>query len=133
MSSKFLNPLALKGLNKIGDIFIPESDGLPSFSQLGCSDFIDRVIADLPASDRDGLNILFSLFYILPKFLLIGLFNFLEWIGNRPVPAGFILRQIRIGVRGIVFSLYYSGWKSDRFTGQAPLEVLDYKLTVIRD
>jgi len=133
MNSKYLKPLALKGLIKVGNIYLPGHDEFPSFSRLGCADFIDRVLEDVPESDRDGLALLFTVFNFLPAFFLRGFFNFLEWAGNRDLPAGAIFRQIRMGMRGIVYSLYYSGWKGNGFSGKAPLEILDYQLNVVRD
>ena len=128
-----MNGLGVKGLNKVGDILIPSLDGWPSFSQLGCAEHVDRVVEDLPISDRDGVGLLFGLFFFLPEFFIVGLLNFLERNHAGNLPAGAILRQIRMGVRGIVYSLYYSGWKGSSYSGQSPLELMDFKLTVIRD
>ena len=133
MSAKYMNSLGLRGLNKVGDILIPALDNYPSFSQLGCAEHVDRVVEDLPPSDRDGVGLLFGLFYFLPGFFIVGLLNFLERNHTGNLPLGPILRQIRMGVRGIVYSLYYSGWKGSSYSGQTPLELMDFKLTVIRD
>ena len=133
MSAKYMNSFALKGLNKIGDILIPEFDGYPSFSQLGCAEHVDKVVEDLPPSDRDGVRLLFGLFYILPVFFLRGLLNFLEKNNTKEIPLAPLLRQVRMGVRGIVYSLYYSGWKGSSYEGKTPLELMDFSLKVIRD
>ncbi len=133
MSSKYLNSLALKGLNKVGDILLPGFEEFPSFSQLGCAAYVDRVVEDLPPSDRDGVGLLFMVFYFLPVFLLRGLFNFLERVADTDMPGGGLLRMIRLGVRGIVFSLYYSGWTGPGYSGPAPLDIIGFQLNVIRD
>ena len=131
--SKYMGSLGLRGLSKVGDILIPAGDGWPSFSQLGCAEHVDRVVEDLPPSDRDGVGLLFGVFYFVPGFLLVMLFNFLERNHAGDIFLGSVLRQIRMGVRGIVYSLYYSGWKGAAFSGKSPLELMDFKLTVIRD
>ena len=133
MNAKYMNSVGLRGLNKVGDILIPALDNYPSFSQLGCAEHVDKVVEDLPPSDRDGVGLLFGLFYFVPAFLLRALFNFLEKNHNKDIMLGAILRQIRMGVRGIVYSLYYSGWKGSAYTGPSPLELMDFQLTVLRD
>lgn len=133
MSSKYLNSVALKGLNKVGDILIPGLDDFPSFSQLGCSEHVDLVVEDLPPSDRDGVGILFAVFYFLPGFLLRSLFGFLEKVAVKDVLGGSLFRMIRLGVRGIIFSLYYSGWKGSAYSGKMPLDIIGYQLTIVRD
>jgi len=133
MTSKYLNSFALKGLNKVGDIFLPGMDEFPSFSKLGCANFIDQVVEDLPPSDRDGVGILFMVFYFLPGFLLKWLFGYFERVHNTDVMAGSIIRMVRLGVRGIIYSLYYSGWKGPGYSGKAPLDIIGYQLNIIRD
>jgi len=133
MSSKYLNSLALKGLNKVGNILVPGFEEFPSFSQLGCAEFVDRIVEDLPPSDRDGVGILFMVFYFVPAFMLRGLFSFMERHANNDVLGGDILRMIRMGVRGIVFSLYYSGWSAPGYSGKSPLDIIGYQPTIIRD
>jgi hypothetical protein len=133
MKSKYLNSLALKGLNKVGDILVPGFEELPAFSSLGCSEHVDRIVEDLPPSDRDGVGILFMVFYFVPAFILRGLFGFMERNADKDILGGDIFRMIRMGVRGIVFSLYYSGWTGTAYSGKSPLDIIGYQLTVIRD
>jgi len=133
MTSKYLGPLALKGLNKVGDVFLPGFEEFPSFSQLGCVESVDLVLEDLPADDRGSVAILLSVFYFLPSPFLKIIFIFFDWSENKPIPLlGSIFRQIRLGIRGILFSLYYSGWKGQSYSGKTPHEILGYSLNVIR-
>ena len=37
MQSDYFKPAALKGLNRIGDVFIPRAGDLPSFSEFGAA------------------------------------------------------------------------------------------------
>lgn len=133
MNSKYLTPAAIKGLNKIGNIYMPDYDGFPSFTRLGCAESVDRVLEDIPASDREGLGLLFTLFSFTPSFLLGFFFSILERVGNRPFMGGSAFRQIRFGVRGILFSLYYSGWHGEGYSGKTPIEILDCSLTILRN
>lgn len=133
MSSKYLNSFALKGLNKVGDILIPGLDDFPSFSRLGCAVHVDKVVEDLPPNDRSDVGLLFTVFYFLPSFILKALFSYFERVQEKDVLGGDLIRMVRLGVRGIVFSLYYSGWVGPDYAGKAPLDIIDFKLTVIRD
>jgi hypothetical protein len=130
--SRYLGPLALSGLTKIGNAYLPGDGELPSFEALGLNEHVDRVLEDLPSGDRDGLKILLSIFGALPSFLVLGFFSLIESLWNRNIPLGSILLQIRLGMRGIVFSLYYSGLKGKSYSGKTPLEILGFSLDVKR-
>ena len=62
MQSNYFKPAALKGLNRIGDVFIPKSGDLPSFSEFGGVEHVDDVIAYAPAEDIASLNMVLSIF-----------------------------------------------------------------------
>lgn len=133
MSSKYLNSIALKGLNKVGDVLIPGLEEFPSFSQLGCAVHVDKVVEDLPPDDRGDVGLLFMVFFFVPAFVLKWLFGYFERVAEKDVPAGDLMRMVRLGVRGIVFSLYYSGWSGPGYNGPAPLDIIGFQLNVIRD
>lgn len=131
MSSKYFWKSAIKGLNRIGDVFIPQDDDMPSFSQFGGVEAIDSVIAYLPAEDVTLLNFALTIFLIMPdgflQWLVSEMENSLEKTGEIPS----VMRQLNLGLRGIVFSCYYSGVSGSGFQGNNPLDVLGYKLNRI--
>lgn len=132
MNSRYFGGLALAGINKVGEAYCPGDDGFPSFKKLGVIEFIDQVAEDIPAGDRDGLKILFSIFGLMPQFLVTLIFACLERAWAKGIPIGTLGRQIRLGFRGIAFSLYYSGLKGKSFPGPTPLELIEFKLQVNR-
>ncbi len=118
---KFSNR-AICGLNKIGDCYIPGDESMLSFSRSQCTSELSRVLEYLPASDFKSLQLLLILLSFLPKIILLGLAKLLEWSPRLPGLFGSPLRLIRIGLRGLIFSLYY---------GHRPvLDVIDYRVSV---
>jgi hypothetical protein len=107
-SSKHLTSRQLRAIEKIGNQMIPGIDDLPSFSATGCVSEVDRVLDYMPDSDLKDLKLLLSLLSIWPGFLLGILLRVLEWSDWVPAPVGGVLRMIRLGLRGLVMSLYYS-------------------------
>ena len=50
-------------------------------------------------------------------------------LASRPL-GGSPLRAVRMGLRGIVLSLYYSGGSGPSYVGPGPLDVLSYRVGV---
>ena len=133
MKSNYFKPSALKGLNRIGDVFIPKSDDLPSFSEFGGIEHIDDVIAYAPAEDIASLNMVLGIFSFLPEGLL-------RWAADQMVASSYkdgglaaLLRQLNIGLKGILFSCYYSGKGGSNYNGKNPLDVIGYRVNRVED
>lgn len=101
--------LSLKGLTKAGDIVLPGGEGFPRFSETNFLDHFGRISHYMYAQDKDGLKLLTSLMGLMPSPLI----RLILWTATFhryfPGPLGAVLRQINIGVRGVLFTLYYSG------------------------
>lgn len=133
MQSNYFKPAALNGLNRIGDIFIPGSDDLPSFSEFGGIEYVDDVIAYAPEEDIASLNLVLGIFSFLPAGIL-------RWVADQMVAASHkdgelaaLLRQLNIGLKGILFSCYYSGKGGSGYNGKNPLEVIGYQVNRVDD
>lgn len=132
-----LNGLQRTGLNRLGDCYAPGgkvtaahgSRSFPSFSELGCIEHADRVLDYLPAADRNDLKLLLGILALSPPPVLKGFVWLLEHSESGLFslgPVGSLLRLIRLGLKGLVFSLYYSGMRGSRYTGPTPVELLGY-------
>jgi hypothetical protein len=97
-----------KGLNKLGDALVPGDGDLASFSRSGCAGQVGRVLEHMGAADLADLRGLLTAMAILPSPLVRVFAAFLEWSLGLPGPLGGVLRFARLGVRGLVFTLYYS-------------------------
>lgn len=129
-ASRHLSPLQLKGLNKLGDVYAPGDERFPSFSQLGCVVAADRVLDYLPAGDRGSLKLLLGALRFVPTGLIAAFCRLLERAPTMRGPWGGPLRFLRMGIKGLIMTLYYSGEKSEHFPGPTPLEVLEYRVGV---
>lgn len=107
--SKHLSPRHIRAIEKIGDCMIHETSGLPGFSALGCVKDVDRLLDYMPDQDLNDLKLLLGIFSLFPRFLLRWLLALLEQSAKpgSMIPLGAVLRLIRLGLRGIVMSLYY--------------------------
>jgi hypothetical protein len=133
MQSNYFKPAALKGLNRIGDIFIPGEGDLPSFSEFGGIEHVDDIVAYTPAEDVASLNMVFSIFSILPE-------DMLRWAADQMVAASYrdglldgLLRQLNIGLKGILFSCYYSGKSGSNYAGKNPQDTIGYAVNRVMD
>lgn len=129
-TSKYLTLRQTRGLEKLGDAYLPGDDELPSFSALGCAEHVDEVLDYLPADDRNSLKLLLGLLSITPRFKLVWLAKLLERSHNLPGPLGGGLRFLRMGLKGLVLTLYYSGKTGANYQGRTPLDVLGYDVGV---
>ena len=128
--SKHLNDSQIHALVKVGDCLAPGDEDLPSFSQLGCVEWIDHLLDPMSAADLKDLKLLLSILSLFPAVLMRALMRFLEFSPSVPGPLGAPLRLIRLGMRGLVMSLYYSGFAGKQYIGKTPLELIGYKVGV---
>lgn len=133
MRSQYFWNSTLKGLNRIGDVFIPQDGDMPSFSQFGGIEAIDTVIAYLPKEDVGLLNIVLTIFAVMPTGVLRWLVQQMEDALDKTGEIPSVLRQLNLGLRGIIFSCYYSGVGGEKSTGNNPLDVIGYHLNRVED
>jgi hypothetical protein len=120
--SKHLSNRQLQGVLKIGDVLLPGGDGLLSFSQSNQIIHIDRILDYMPAPDTKDLGMLLSFLGILPGSFLCALWWLIDSSYRWPGNIGATLRLIRISLRGLILSLYFS-------EGPA-LDAMGYKVSV---
>ncbi len=108
MTSKYFSQQQLQVIKRIGDIFIPGDDLMPKFSECGFTDHIDRMVAFLPSSDVALLGLLTDTLRFLPDYFIVMLVKLTLSDRYFPGAVGANLRKLDIGLRGIIFSLYYS-------------------------
>jgi hypothetical protein len=128
--SRHLDRRQLRALEVIGDVLVPGDEDLPSFSRLGCVAHVDRLLDFMPDDDLRGLQGVLSAASVLPRFLVAALLRWLEAGLWPPGPWAPPLRVVRLGLRGIVLSLYYSGGAGPWYDGPGPLDVLSYRVGV---
>ena len=102
-------PSELKGISRVGGVIIRPVPGMPEFTEaLGDGTSLGILLSALPPADRRGLGALLSAFSRLPRFVVI----WLLWTVDRhrcfPGPLGAALRLVHLGVKGAVYSVYYS-------------------------
>lgn len=133
--SKIFNAGQIKVIERIGDIMIPKADDFPSFSELGAVYAIDRVMEPAHPQDIKDLGLLLSILGFMPNFVIKFIINISvnAYKGNSFLSP--LLRQLDIGLRGIIYSLYYANMKAENYTGSTPFDVMAYELNypVIED
>ena len=132
MASTYLSKGAIKGLTRIGDILIPGNDEFPSFSSFMCMDHIDGLLSYAPKDDINDLGMVLGILSILPKSILVWLVKMMANAHKNQGPLGTLLRQLNMGVRGIVFSLYYSDKPGISFKGKKPDEMIGFTLNKVQ-
>lgn len=133
--SKLYSAGQIRVIERIGDIMIPKADDFPSFSELGAVHAIDRVMAPAHPQDIKDLGLLLTVLRFVPDFLIKIIINVAVNAHKSDSVISPLLRQLDIGLRGIVFSLYYANLKSDSYTGKTPFDVMGFELNcpVIED
>jgi hypothetical protein len=106
-ASKHLGARQLAAVETIGDRMIEGDAELPGFSASGCVSEIDRILDYMPAQDLADLKLLLTLLSFLPAPVVGAFLGFLERGGASDGAVWGILRLIRIGLRGLIMTLYY--------------------------
>lgn len=111
VQSEYLNVQQITGLLKVGNVLIPGTEKLPAFSRTRAVESLDGVLRETPPSDREGLMGLLGFFGKMPLWLIRLVVRLAEAHQYFPGALGVTLRQIRVGLKGVIFSLYYSEWE----------------------
>lgn len=133
MESKYLSKSALKGLSRFGDILIPGNDEFPSFSAFMCMDHIDDLVAYAPADDIRDLGMVLGILSGMPQGVLLWLVKKMSQSHKNNGPLGTLFRQLNMGIRGIVFSLYYSDKPGKNYQGTNPTSMIGFSLNKVEN
>lgn len=133
MTSKYLSNSAIKGLTRIGDILIPGDDEFPSFSAYMCMDHIDDLVAYAPSDDIKDLGMVLGILSYMPNSILKWLVNKMANAHLNNGPLGSLFRLLNMGLRGIVFALYYSEKPGTNYMGKNPDEMIGFTLNKVED
>lgn len=133
MTSQYLSKSALKAINRIGDMMIPRNGEFPSFSEVGGIEHIDELVSYAPADDIKDLNMLLTILAFMPNFVLRWLVGKLETALESNGPLSPLFRQLDIGLRGLIFSCYYTEKLGSRYTGPRPLDIIGFDLSRVED
>ncbi len=109
MASVYLSDRALGTLTRLGNILCPGSQRLPRFEASGCVVEVDGLLQASPEQDRTDLQTLLWCLSWMPDPVLRGLLGLSARWPTFPAPIQTPLRMLDLGLRGVVFSLYYSG------------------------
>ena len=120
--SKHLNKSQIGAIDKVGDCLIPGGQGFTRFSELGCSSQIDRILDYMPSADVNDLKTLLSVIGFFPRFGVSLILKLTDALQNMPGALGATVRLVRIGLRGLVMTLYYGDTRTHK--------VLDYSVGV---
>jgi len=105
--SKHYDARQLAAIDKIGNLLLPGVADMPKFSAVAPTRHIDRVLDYMPESDRKDLGMLLKILGYCPKFLVAFFLGVLEACAGFPGPLGSGIRFVRLGLRGLVMTLYY--------------------------
>ena len=125
-ASSLFTTRQLNGLNKLGDIMIPANGQFPAFSHTGCINHIDDLMGTAHPEDIRDFGLLLLVFHYLPLFVI----QWIVWLADNadrfPEFIAPLLRTANIGMKGVVVSLYYSGYHQATYQGNTGLDIIDY-------
>jgi len=130
--SRILSARQARALERIGDILIPGVDGFPSFSRTGSIAHVDPLLEVTPAEDVAGLKVLLTVLSFLPAALLAGFLRMVRREDRAPGLLAGAFRNIHIGLKGLVMSLYYSNRAGAGYAGPKVHALMDYELRVVK-
>lgn len=129
MKSQILNPAQLRALNNLGEIYCPGDNELPSFKSLRVIEHVDTLLEEIPPQDLADLKLLLNILGYTPVLFLKFLVSFIERFYEIGSPIGALLRMLRFGFRGLIFSLYYSGLQGQQGTiSKTPDKIIGFEI-----
>lgn len=125
-ASELFSVRQLNGLQRVGDLLIPANGQFPAFSSTGSIERIDDLMGAAHPDDVRDFGYLLLVLNYLPVFVIRILLDLTSKTEQMPALIAPLFRQLNIGLKGVVFSLYYSGYQRATYTGANTLDVIDY-------
>lgn len=126
-----LNYFQRSALNRLGDVICPENGEFPAFSDLDCVHHAHIVLDELPEQDHADLLMLLTVLWFMPGFVMRIFLNVLEKMKDMNGQVGTLVRMLQFGLRGVAFSLYYSGLTGPKAkTRKTPVDVVGFSVNV---
>lgn len=97
-----------KGIEKLGQVLCPGNATLPSFTDSKVVDQAERCFSYLTREDQEGLGLLLQILGFLPAFVARFLLWLVDTANQSPSFIAPTLRLLQVGLKGFVYSLYYS-------------------------
>lgn len=133
MTSKYLSSYALKSINRIGDMMIPRNGEFPAFSEVGGLEYIDELVSYAPTADIKDLNLLLTILAFMPNFVLRWMLGKMENSMESNGLGSSLFRMLDVGLRGLIFSCYYTEKIPASYKGKKPLDIIGFDLTRVED
>jgi len=130
--SAILSAREREALARIGDILIPGGEGFPRFSETGCLAHVDPILEVTPAEDVAGLKGLLAVLSFFPDALLARFLRFVSKERQSLGPLAGALRNIDLGLKGLIMTTYYSGRTAPGYAGPGVLEAMGFDLRVVK-
>lgn len=122
-----------KALTRLGDMMIPGGEGFPRFSETGCIDHINTIASLARREDIRALSGLLKVLAFTPGLCLRALCWAMLNADRFPDFLATPLRQVNIGLRGLIVTPYFANITGSNLTGAAPHEVMNFSLNRVRD
>jgi hypothetical protein len=129
--SKILSDFELRAIEKLGDLMIPQTEDFPSFTRLGCIEHIDDVLSYAPPEETADLKILLKALSVTPETVLKRILKLMLENKALPESVASTFRLMDTGLRGIIYTLYFSGKTGKNYIGKTPLEIIGYEINRI--
>ena len=127
-ASSLFSRRQLNGLIRIGDLMLPANGRFPAFSQTGCVERIDDLMGTAHPDDIRDLGLLLLVFNYLPTVMLRWILQLIDKTEQMPSFIAPLFRTLNIGIKGVVLSLYYSGYSRVTYQGPSALDAIDYQV-----
>lgn len=102
-----LSPAVWEGLRRLGEAVVPTT-GEPSFREIVREAHAAQAIAALPQKDRQDLLALLAILRWAPVRAIAAGLTLVALLRRVPGPLGRIARLLDLGLRGLVYTLYFS-------------------------
>jgi hypothetical protein len=133
MKSTFLSLRQLDTLQRIGDFMLPGASNMPSFSETDSLSFVDEILSETPEPDVKDFAMLLSVLAFMPGSVIAWLVKLAQRADKFPGLLGGQLRLLDLGLRGVIFSLYYSGKTGAQAKSASPLQAIGFELVCLTE
>ena len=104
----------LKGLERLGRVVIPQNSDFPSFNEIQAEKYVNRMVDYMYEDDRSSILIILKMLSIMPLFKIRWLMSLIETGSKWKGLAGAPFRMLQIGLKGLIFTVYYSDLTEDQ-------------------
>jgi len=104
-----LSRMEQRSWQRVGKVLVPGNDHLPPYDYTNAVQWVPEILAASGQEDEESIRWVVVLMGLLPLFAIAWMLKLVSVVAYKTGPVGALPRLLMIGIKGVIYTSYYSG------------------------